>query len=79
MHKVKGKDNPADLFTKHLSSEAMCKCFRFMNVTFMQGRPQAAPELNEDEKLEVDDNIETEETRDEVLESWKRGLDHYEE
>ncbi len=57
----------------------MCKCLKFMNCTFMPGRPQAAPDLKEDEKLDVDDDIETEETRDEVLESWKRGLDHYDE
>ena len=46
LRKVKGTENPADLFTKHLSSptvvEGLLKAF---NCEFRDGRPAGAPEL----------------------------------
>ena len=73
LFKVKGEENPADLFTKHLSSEAMCKCLKFMGTEFRKGRPHAAPMVKDDEELDMDCEVD-DETRDEVQESWKRGL-----
>ena len=69
---VKGKSNPADLFTKHLPAETMKQCLHFMGAEFREGRPAAAPQVKDHEDIiaeELDDSI-----RDEVTESWHRGL-----
>ena len=80
LYKVKGEENPADFFTKHLNSEMMCKFLKFMGATFRQGRAEVAPEVKEDEQLDIDEDMEMgkvdDETREEVLESWKKGARH---
>ena len=43
LHKVKGTENPADLFTKHLASDCMERCLRFMGAEYRDGRPEIAP------------------------------------
>ncbi len=44
--KVRGDDNPADLFTKHLASkERVDALVRLLGCDFGEGRPSAAPEL----------------------------------
>ena len=44
--KVRGDDNPADLFTKHLASkERVDELVRLLGCHFGEGRPSAAPEL----------------------------------
>ena len=43
--KVAGVDNPADILTKYTSSEILNKMLAKLNMTFMDGRSPAAPEL----------------------------------
>ena len=44
LRKVRGEVNPADLFTKHLSSsEGVTDLLKLLNCTFRAGRPEAAP------------------------------------
>ena len=78
LFKVKGTENPADLFTKHLSSQNMTKCMRFMGAEFCRGRPEVAPNVKEDEDLIMDDGLEydvpNEEFRTEAGEDWSRGV-----
>ena len=54
LRKVRGEANPADIFTKHLSSrdraEALMKLF---NCEFREGRPDGAPQLKRDAAVEV--------------------------
>jgi hypothetical protein len=51
LFKVKGEDNPADLFTKHLVREKMHRCLHFMSAEFREGRPSAAPLRKEYETI----------------------------
>ena len=46
LRKVRGEVNPADLFTKHLSSsERVTDLLKLLNCTFRAGRPEAAPQM----------------------------------
>ena len=45
-NKVPGAENPADLCTKNVGQDLICKHTARMGFTFMDGRPQNAPELN---------------------------------
>ena len=56
----------------------MCKGLKYMGTEFRRGRPEAAPMVKDDEELDLDCDVD-DETRDEVQESWKRGLEEYEE
>ena len=40
-----GKENPADLLTKHLPEAEMLKCLQFLNVAPERGRSQVAPQI----------------------------------
>ena len=40
-------NNPADLFTNHLTREKMHRALRFMSAEFREGRPSAAPQRKE--------------------------------
>ena len=55
--KVRGEVNPADLFTKHLSSaDRVDQLVRLFGCAFRGGRPEAAPQLRRDPKPKVPDN-----------------------
>ena len=43
LHKAHGKDNPADLLTKHLSSDVLNKYVKFLNCEFREGRAESTP------------------------------------
>ncbi len=43
--KVKGEKNPADLGTKHLSEEVLCRHLKAMSMDFAEGRADAASKL----------------------------------
>ena len=43
--KVAGVDNPADIFTKYVAADLLNKMLGKLNLIFMDGRPEAAPEL----------------------------------
>ena len=43
--KVLGSENPADLLTKHVPRETMCKHMEFMGLISEEGRPMSAPTL----------------------------------
>ena len=43
--KVLGSENPADLLTKHVPRETMCKHMAFLNLVSEEGRPVSAPTL----------------------------------
>jgi hypothetical protein len=46
VRKVKGEDNPADVFTKHLPSrEKVDQLVRLLGCRFDSGRPDASPEM----------------------------------
>ena len=46
LRKVKGTENPADLFTKHMSSPTVVEgLLRAFSCEFREGRPEGAPEL----------------------------------
>ena len=45
LEKVLGKDNPADLLTKHLDFPTMSTHLNFLNLHSETGRPQSAPAL----------------------------------
>ena len=46
LRKVRGEVNPADLFTKHLSSEErITSLLKLVNCTFRSGRPEEAPQM----------------------------------
>ena len=51
MFKIKGENNPADLMTKHLSSDTMKKALKFMSCEYREGRPAAAPMRKEHEQI----------------------------
>ena len=52
--KVRGEVNPADLFTKHLSSaDRVDQLVKLFGCRFCGGRPEAAPQLRRDPKPEV--------------------------
>ena len=44
LFKVKGDDNPADLFTKHLNRDKMHRALQFMSCEFREGRSPIAPQ-----------------------------------
>ena len=44
--KAHGKENPADLMTKHLPKEEIVQHCKRMNVEFGEGRAKSAPTLN---------------------------------
>ena len=49
LFKVKGEDNPADLFTKHLSSqERIHRLLELFNCHYAAGRAELAPKLRQD-------------------------------
>ena len=43
LHKVKGTENPADIFTKHVSSDWSKECLTNWGSEFRDGRSEAAP------------------------------------
>ena len=45
LQKVLGADNPADMMTKHINREDMCKHMSKMNLRWEEGRAESAPEL----------------------------------
>ena len=46
VRKVRGEENPADLFTKHLCSrEKVTELVRLIGCRYEDGRPEAAPEM----------------------------------
>ena len=46
LRKVKGIENPADLFTKHLTNTGTVKALmELFNCVYMDGRPEGAPKL----------------------------------
>ena len=48
LRKVKGTENPADLFTKHLTSQPCVQSLlRLFGCEYRSGRPEGAPELRE--------------------------------
>ena len=51
LHQIPGEDNPADLFTKHLTAEKMHKCLAFISAEYREGRPDAAPQRKGDEQI----------------------------
>ena len=51
LYKVKGEDNPADLFTKHLPSNTMKRHLHFMGAEFREGRPKTAPMRKDHEHI----------------------------
>ncbi len=70
---MKGDDNPADLFTKHLNREKMHRALQFMSCEFREGRSPAAPQrkdyekiLGEDIEWQVEDAVREEFDDDEV-------------
>ena len=49
LYKVKGEDNPADLFTKHLvSRDRIHRLLDLFNCRYADGRAEAAPQLRRD-------------------------------
>ena len=48
---MKGDDNPADLFTKHLNCEKMHRALQFMSCEFREGRSPIAPQRKEYENI----------------------------
>ena len=64
--KVLGRDNPADLFTKHLDWETIQRHCRRISSTFNEGRAETAPSLHLlraiweiDDEEEIEDNLKT--------------------
>lgn len=51
LYKIKGDNNPADLFTKHLAQDKMQKCLKFLGGEFCSGRPSVAPERKQHERI----------------------------
>ena len=47
LHKIKGEKNPADLGTKHLSEEAICRHIEAMSMAYVEGRATSANRLIE--------------------------------
>ena len=46
MRKVRGDDNPADLFTKHLPArDKVNQLVQLLGCRFSEGRPEASPEM----------------------------------
>ena len=45
VRKVNGSENPADLFTKYLSSADMWKHLRFMQISSEDGRSAVVPKI----------------------------------
>jgi hypothetical protein len=46
LRKVKGIENPADLFTEHLTNTGTVKALmELLNCVYMDGRPKGAPKL----------------------------------
>ena len=68
MWKIKGDDNPADLFTKHLCQENMERCLKFLGAEYREGRADVAPQRKDDEELIADngDWNQQEELREEM-------------
>ena len=49
LYKVRGEDNPADLFTKHLvSKDRIHRLLELFNCRYADGRPEAAPQMRKD-------------------------------
>ena len=70
---MKGDDNPADLFTKHLNREKMHRALQFMSCEFREGRSPIAPQrkeyehiLGEDIEWQIADAVREEFDDDEV-------------
>ena len=64
LRKVKGTENPADLFTKYLTgNEKVVELLRMFGCEYMDGRPQSAPSLraavgtSKGELLAVEDSV----------------------
>ena len=57
----------------------MVKCLNFRNVEFRKGRPMMAPHVKFNKDLIRDEDEVIDDTREEVCESWKRGLNSYDE
>ena len=55
LFKVKGDENPADIFTKHLSADKMHRCLGFLGAHYREGRPASAPMCKDDERMITDD------------------------
>ena len=76
LHKVLGTQNPADIFTKHLSNPDMMKCLGLLGAEFREGRPEAAPHVKMDEQMDAEDEMEydpmDEDFRAEIGEDWNR-------
>ena len=51
LFKVRGEDNPADLFTKHLPDYQMKKHLRLMSAEYREGRPEVAPMRKDHERI----------------------------
>ena len=47
LSKVDGKDNPADLLTKHTDKATLHRLLPMMNLWFEEGRPTLAPSLTQ--------------------------------
>ena len=50
-----GKQSPADLLTKHLNAENINNRLQFTNAEYREGRPDAAPIINDDEQILKED------------------------
>ena len=49
LYKVKGEDNPADLFTKHLASrDRIHRLLELFNCRYADGRAEAAPQMRKE-------------------------------
>ncbi len=46
VHKVAGKDNPADLMTKHLDNAKIVKYVAYTNCEYAGGRADSAPRID---------------------------------
>ena len=55
LYKVRGEQNPAYIFTKHLCAEKMQKCLALFGATYREGRAESAPRVKENERLVTDD------------------------
>ena len=52
INKVLGTDNPSDAMTKFLDGNILSKMLGLMNCTFLEGRPDSAPQLATDAGVE---------------------------
>ena len=73
LFKVRGDNNPADLFTKHLSSEKLQKCLEFLGAEYREGRAESAPKVKDNETLVTDHHYDVDD--DAKDESYNGTLD----